>query len=226
MMKHLTFILSLLLIAAAGISFYGCATADAARMPISVAPFYKSDPLTINVGDMSEQLKSDNPGDILKLANSIKPGDTNIPIEALYVMAIRLYDLDEKIPAAYWFYNAQLKSKILNDILAKEAISIKDDNDITEKLDAYEAFNELMEPYFNNVLSENPEGWTDIINMVQKDLTNFDVRGFVNDFPKIADKIINEHPEAMQKLNEGLNAIKDILQENVNELVQQTKNKR
>ena len=50
-------LLSLLLLAAAIVILHGCATAEASRMPVTVSPYYNRDPLTINVGEMSDKLK-------------------------------------------------------------------------------------------------------------------------------------------------------------------------
>ena len=224
-MKTINNLLSLLLLAAAAIALHGCATAEASRMPITVSPYYNSDPLTINVGEMSEQLRSENPTDLVRLANSIDANDLRIPTEALYVLAIRLHDLDERIPAAYWFYNAQFRTKVLNQLKAQapDIFSNGTGDDALEKLSAYNAFSELAGRYFNQELADNPDGWIEIIDMVQRDMTNLDIRGFVNDFPRIADKIVVEHPEVVQKVSEGLNVLKEVLQENMDDIVRQTK---
>ena len=227
-MKTINNLLSLLLLAAAAIALHGCATAEASRMPITVSPYYNSDPLTINVGEMSEQLRSENPTDLVRLANSIDANDLRIPTEALYVLAIRLHDLDERIPAAYWFYNAQFRTKVLNQLKAQapDIFSNGTGDDALEKLSAYNAFSELAGRYFNQELADNPDGWIEIIDMVQRDMTNLDIRGFVNDFPRIADKIVGEHPEVVQKVSEGLNVLKEVLQENMDDIVRQSRNLR
>ena len=227
-MKTINNLLSLLLLAAAAIALHGCAAAEASRMPITVSPYYNSDPLTINVGEMSEQLRSENPTDLVRLANSIDANDLRIPTEALYVLAIRLHDLDERIPAAYWFYNAQFRTKVLNQLKAQDPdiFSNGTGDDALEKLSAYNAFSELAGRYFNQELADNPDGWIEIIDMVQRDMTNLDIRGFVNDFPRIADKIVGEHPEVVQKVSEGLNVLKEVLQENMDDIVRQSRNLR
>ena len=227
-MKTVNSLLSLLLLTAAAIALHGCATAEASRMPIMVSPYYNSDPLTINVGEMSEQLMSENPTDLVRLANSINANDLHIPTEALYVLAIRLHDLDERIPAAYWFYNAQFRTKVLNQLKAQDPdiFSNGTGDDALEKLSAYNAFSELAGRYFNQELADNPDGWIEIIDMVQRDMTNLDIRGFVNDFPRIADKIVGEHPEVVQKVSEGLNVLKEVLQENMDDIVRQSRNLR
>ena len=144
-------LLSLLLPVAAIVVLHACATAEASRMPVTVSPYYNSDPLTINVGEMSDKLKSENPADLIRLASSINAHDLNIPTEALYVLAIRLFDLNEKIPAAYWFYNAQFRTRVLNGLKAQDPDLFGDGmgDGAGEKLAAYNAFSELAGKYFN-----------------------------------------------------------------------------
>ena len=202
-----------------------CATAEAARMPISVMPYYNSDPLTINVGKLSKPLMSDNPNDILEISDKAKSQMENIPLEALYVMAIRLFDLGEKADGAYWYYNAQFRTRVLNALLQNDPDIINNNigSDTFEKLSAYNAFTELAGQYINPALAQDPEGWTKILGDVSTDLKDLDIRAFVNDFPQMANKILDDHPEIVQKVNEGLNVLKEILTENMQEIVNQTK---
>ena len=72
-------LLSLLLPVAAIVVLHACATAEASRMPVTVSPYYNSDPLTINVGEMSDKLKSENPADLIRLASSINANDLTGP---------------------------------------------------------------------------------------------------------------------------------------------------
>ena len=215
------------MVALAGMSLIAvaCATADAARMPISVHPYYDSDPLTINVGELSEPLMSENPNDILKIAEVAKQGADNIPLEALYVMAIRLFDLGEKTSGAYWYYNAQFRTKVLNALLKNDPDILNQNlgSETFEKLAAYNAFTDLAGQYINPELANDPNSWSKILGEVSNDLKDLDIRAFVNDFPQMANKVLDEHPEIVQKVNEGLNVLKDVLTENMQEIVNQTK---
>lgn len=218
-------LMALTALAVSSIIVVACATAEAARMPISVMPYYNSDPLTINVGKLSEQLMSDNPNDILKISDAAKTQTENIPLEALYVMAIRLFDLGEKADGAYWYYNAQFRTRVLNALLQNDpdVINKKIGSDTFEKLAAYNAFTELAGQYINPKLAQDPEEWMKILGNVSTDLKDLDIRAFVNDFPQMANKILDDHPEIVQKVNEGLNVLKDVLTENMQEIVNQTK---
>lgn len=204
-----------------------CATAEAARMPINVQPYYNSDPLTINVGELSEPLMSDNPKDILKIAEVAKKEADNIPLEALYVLAIRLYDLGEKTPGAYWYYNAQFRTKVLNALLKNDPDILNHNfgSETFEKMAAYNAFTDLAGQYINPEMAKDPNGWSEILGEVSNDLKDLDIRKFINDFPQMANKILDEHPEIVQKVNEGLTILQNILTENMEEIVNQTKNR-
>ena len=212
-------------LAVASVIIVACATAEAARMPISILPYYNSDPLTINVGELSKPLMSDNPNDILKIAEVAKKQTENIPLEALYVMAIRLFDLGEKTEGAYWFYNAQFRTRVLNALLKNDpdVINKNIDSDTFNKLSAYNAFIETAGQYINPELAQDPDGWMKILGDVSTDLKDLDIKAFVNDFPQMANKVLDEHPEIVQKVNEGLEVLKDVLTENMQEIVNQTK---
>ncbi|MCG7859966.1 hypothetical protein MD537_23500, partial [Flavihumibacter sediminis] len=66
------------------------------RIPFYAVPVYNYDPLTIQVGKFSGQLREEHPARLLALADRIKAEIDEVPIEALYVLSIRLYDLGKK----------------------------------------------------------------------------------------------------------------------------------
>jgi hypothetical protein len=80
---------------------------------IYVTPYYNSQPLTINVGEYSQQLETSNPKQLLKLSDEIRKKVDEVNIETLYVLCIRLYDAGEKDEAAYWYYTAQFRKNVL-----------------------------------------------------------------------------------------------------------------
>ena len=76
---------------------FGCNSGSNSNQTIEiyVTPYYNSQPLTINVGEYSQQLKTSDPKQLLKLADEIRTKVDEVNIEALYVLAIRLYDLQK-----------------------------------------------------------------------------------------------------------------------------------
>lgn len=74
---------------------------ESKRMPIYVEPWYNSEPLTIQVGKFSDVLKSEDVKKLQSTADVIRAEIDNTPIETLYVLAIRFYDLGQKDDAVY-----------------------------------------------------------------------------------------------------------------------------
>ena len=68
-----------------------CTSKTASRMPIYVMPWYNSEGLVINVGKYSEALKQNTSAALLETARQMKEHLDQVPIEALYVLAVRLY---------------------------------------------------------------------------------------------------------------------------------------
>ena len=85
---------------------------ESQRMPIYVEPWYNSEPFTIQVGKFSDVLKSEDVKKLQSTADVIRAEIDNTPIETLYVLAIRFYDLGQKDDAVYWFYTAQFRRNL------------------------------------------------------------------------------------------------------------------
>lgn len=89
-------------------------------MAIYVSPWYNSDPLTIDVGAYNDELSSDDPQKMLETAEKIRTEIDQLPIQTLYVLSIRLYDLGQKEQALYWFYTARFRTRIFTEMLCEE----------------------------------------------------------------------------------------------------------
>lgn len=85
---------------------------ESERIPIYVEPWYNSEPFTIQVGKFSDVLKSEDVKKLQSTADVIRAEIDNTPIETLYVLAIRFYDLGQKDDAVYWFYTAQFRRNL------------------------------------------------------------------------------------------------------------------
>jgi hypothetical protein len=86
-------------------------------MPVYITPYYNSAGLQIAVGKHSAGLAVPNADGVRKTLAAMKSEWTELPVEAMYVAAIRLYDLGLKDEAAYWFYSAQYRAKLLRALL-------------------------------------------------------------------------------------------------------------
>lgn len=95
----------------------GSCDRQVARMDLYVLPWYNSDPLTIDVGAYSDELRSDDAPKMLQTAEKIRAEIDRTSIPTLYVLAIRLHDLGQQEEALYWFYTARFRTRIYNDML-------------------------------------------------------------------------------------------------------------
>ena len=131
-----------------------------------VTPFYNSEGPQIDVGPFSRQLASANADTIKNVATAMKKQWDTLPVETMYVAAIRHYDLGRKDEAVYWFYSAQYRARLFASILS-------DDNPKSiggsafEATSAYSAFQELAGEYINGHAFGNLDTLKATIKMVQ-----------------------------------------------------------
>jgi hypothetical protein len=119
-----------------------------APMPIYVTPFYSSDGPQISVGAFSKRLAEANAGTISQVASEMKKEWADLPIEAMYVAAVRHYDLGRKDEAVYWFYSAQYRARLFQSLLS-DANGKGIGADSFEATSAYGAFHQLAGEYIN-----------------------------------------------------------------------------
>lgn len=93
-----------------------------AEIPIYVTPYYNSQGPRIEVGEYSEDLARLTAENADDLAARMKENWATLPVEAMYVMSIRLYDVGRKDDAVYWYYSAQFRSKLFRSVLAEESV--------------------------------------------------------------------------------------------------------
>lgn len=136
------------------------------RMPIYVTPWYNSDPFTIQVGKFSEMLKTNDVEALQNVADKIRVEIDKIPIETLYVLAIRFYDLGQKEDAMYWFYTAQFR----RNIYARMVENVGGIGDAAfELLQAQSVFNKLSGKWINGYAGGVPDKWIEVVTKVSKE---------------------------------------------------------
>lgn len=84
-----------------------------------VEPYYDSEGLKINVGRYSNDLAIKDEKQFLIAIFKIKENWDNLTVEELFVGAIRLYDMEFRDEAVYWFYSAQFRAKVYQGSLAQ-----------------------------------------------------------------------------------------------------------
>ena len=136
---------------------------ESKRMPIYVEPWYNSEPLTIQVGKFSDVLKSEDVKKLQSTADVIRAEIDNTPIETLYVLAIRFYDLGQKDDAVYWFYTAQFRRNLY-------ARMIENVGGVGEPAfecrQAQLVFNKLSGKWINGYAGGVPDKWLEILAQV------------------------------------------------------------
>ncbi len=124
------------------------AAAAPSRMPIYITPYYNSDPLKVDVGRYSQELVSATADSISELAATMKKEWATLPVETMYVLAIRLYDLGHKDDAVDWFYSAQFRARLLSALLPAGARGGFGDEGF-ERAQAHRSFQQLAGTYIN-----------------------------------------------------------------------------
>lgn len=117
-------------------------------MPIYVTPYYNSEGPKIEVGRFSKELTAATSESIQKLAAKMQKEWQNLSVETMYVLSIRLYDLGLKDYAVYWFYAAQMRSKIFRSALEPDSIG-GIGSEAFERMHAHNSFHQLAGTYIN-----------------------------------------------------------------------------
>lgn len=118
------------------------------RMPVYVTPYYNSVGPKINVGPYSKEMASATADSVLKLSEKMKKERETLPVEPMFVMAIRLYDLGHKDEAIYWFYSAYFRARLVRNTLKKESLGGIGSEGF-ERRQAHGAFHQLAGEYIN-----------------------------------------------------------------------------
>jgi HTH-type transcriptional repressor of NAD biosynthesis genes len=139
------------------------------RIPFYAVPVYNYDPLTIQVGKFSGQLQEEHPARLLALADRIKSEIDEVPIEALYVLSIRLYDLGKKDEAVYWFYTAQNRARIFMGMVDQEEMGGMG-SDAFELMQLFSAFNQIVGIYLNGYAFNDVEKLIPIVQKVRAEV--------------------------------------------------------
>jgi hypothetical protein len=120
---------------------------DMKPMPIFVTPFYSSQGPQISVGVFSQRLAAADAATIKDVTQDMKKQWDALPVEAMYVASIRLYDLGHKDDAVYWFYSAQYRARLFAAIVPDA--SPANGGSAFEAESAHASFQQLAGDYIN-----------------------------------------------------------------------------
>jgi hypothetical protein len=84
---------------------------DASHIDVYVTPYYDSKGPSVSVGRFNSGLTSAKEDEFLATIARMKKEWNQLTFPELYVAAIRLYDLDYRKEAVYWFYTAEYRGR-------------------------------------------------------------------------------------------------------------------
>jgi len=188
-------------------------------MGLYVTPYYNSEPLSINVGEYSRQLKTGNPKQLLKLSDKIRKKVDDVNIETLYVLCIRLYDAGEKDEAAYWYYTAQFRKNVF--ILMQDGDRGGIGALAFEIPHALQAFKELSGKWINGYSGGNPTQWAQTLQRVIRECSEM---GYIQRaYPFLQFKPENEQAAIIREQSEVFDEQSKWLIENHDDILRQRK---
>ena len=177
-------------------------------IPFYVTPYYNSEGPEINVGPLSEALLYATADTIGPMAAALSPAMAYQPAAALFVLAVRLFDLGERAEGLYWFYQAQYRARLLHRLLDPEQIGQMLDPAFDLE-NAHSAFMDLAGPYFNGYAGCSQARWLGVIARVQAD--NHTAPDFSLVYPSLALRPAAEWPALNQEVNQGLDGLAESL---------------
>lgn len=96
-------------------------TRGSESVPVYATPYYDSRGPVVNVGPLSEALTTSNRDSLLATTRAMEGQHATLPVEAMYVAAVRLYDLGAREDALYWFYAAQYRARLFHAVADSRA---------------------------------------------------------------------------------------------------------
>jgi hypothetical protein len=189
----------LLLLLLAGLCSCGRSGGDEGRMPINVTPYYDFRGPQIAVGKYSEALAATSVPDLRATAAAMKADWLALRPEAMYVAAIRLYDLGLRDESAYWFYSAQYRGRLFEALVdTSQAESVG--QQAFELRQAYSAFFQLSGQFINSYAFGDPQTLAQVLAEVQAQGQT------LPDFAAMYEGVAFVPEAQWRQINEGINA--------------------
>ncbi len=145
---------------------------DPSKIEVYITPFYNSEGPTVKVGKYSKGLASRESEEFLNTIHTMKENWSELNVEELYVGAIRLYDEEYRDEAVFWFYTAQLRSRVFRGILDQAKVGGMGSAGF-ELMHAQNSFYQLAGPYINGYAFGFPDQLLAVVEKVSKEKENF-----------------------------------------------------
>lgn len=188
------------------------------HIDVYVTPYYDSKGPTISVGRFSSGLASAKEDDFLTTITEMKKDWDRLTFPEVYVGAIRLYDLDYRKEAIYWFYSAQYRGRQFGVLLDQTKMGSIGSPGF-ELLHAQNAFYQLVGPYINGYAFGDMDGLVKIVERVQKEGRR--IPDLQATYPGVTFKNKSEWSSANTELADGMNQLISMLKEKKDEIKRQ-----
>ncbi len=143
-------------------------TPSSSPIPITITPFYYSEGIQIDVGNYSQELKTNDLHKLTLVAQEMAQQKETLTPEQMFVLSIRLYDLGDKDSSVYWFYEARFRQQLFKKSLDPSHIGGMGAPSF-ELPAAYNAFSQLAGDYINAYAGCDLDKWINVANTVGKD---------------------------------------------------------
>ncbi len=175
--------LALILFVLVATSSAATRASQADPIEIYVTPFYSSDGPQVNVGQFSEGLASADRDAIRQTVGAMQQKVGSLPVVAMYVAAIRLYDLGFRDEAVHWFYAAQYRARLFEGVLDPGKVGGMGSTAF-ELSSAHSAFQELVGPHLNGYAGCDRKKWLAVLESVEA--ANKSVPDLAGIYPSVA----------------------------------------
>ena len=123
-------------------------TPDVERIALEVQPLFDTDGPTVNVGPFSRALEDADAESIMGTVREMRRAEQTLTAAAMYVAAVRLYNLGFRDQAVEWFYAAQYRARLFQTLLDPRAVG-SIGSPAFEARAAHDAFFQLVGPTIN-----------------------------------------------------------------------------
>jgi hypothetical protein len=193
---------------------------DPSFIGIYVTPIYDSSGPKVNIGKYDKGLSSKSEKEFVSTILKMKGDISNLSVEELYVASVELFNRGFRDESVYWFYKAQLRSRVFNGVLDRSKIGSMG-SPAFEMVQFQNSFFQLAGPFINGYGFGDPKKLKEIITKVKEEGSS------PLDFTKLYDNVAfipsEEHEKVRREIVEGLSGFIDYLETERKSIMKQRK---
>ncbi|HEX7025961.1 MAG TPA: hypothetical protein VF268_01835 [Gammaproteobacteria bacterium] len=191
------------------------------HIPAQVPPYYSDTGHRADVGRYSAGLSAMDGEVVLETVGEMEKDWENLPVTAMYVAALRLFEIGERDLALYWFQGAKYRGILFVELLDGSSDTNRMGGKAYALSKAHEVFFRLLRPYIGG------HGLCDIRkyeDSLQRAVFNRDVVPKLNKiYPEIVFLSEEQWPGEAEKVKENLKNRLNITVSGYDEIVKQRK---